>query len=325
MSHGRLDIWAPLVAFLALLGAAPACRPPLPEVFSDPRLGRGIRMVEDKQFESMTFSADGSLLLVELGPGPHDDHSLVRLFDTASLRLLWQAPAYAGAFDPAGTHVALRLEDEQALELREARTGVRRWRRSAAAKTYAVAFVGPRRVAVGGQGGLEFFDAVDGRRLAPLPIAGHVWAIASARDGRSVALLIEERGRARACGSQMEARVLELDDRPITPRARTRCQVPTNKSLRLSSDGDVLAVDASSTETLLIDARSCHALVRSCELATSTANGQLWLTSAQRAGSERLVALDLNGSGWRDGPAFPVAASVMALGRDQVDRQPARL
>ncbi|MBK6847604.1 MAG: hypothetical protein IPG96_08755 [Proteobacteria bacterium] len=305
MSHGRLDIWAPLVAFLALLGAAPACRPPLPEAYRDPRLGRGIRMFEGKYFESMTFSADGSLLLVELGPGPHDDHSLVRLFDTASLRMLWQAQAYAGAFDPAGTHVALLPEGEHALELREARTGVRRWRRSAAAEAYAVAFVGSRRVAVGGTRGLGVFDAADGRRLALLPIAGHVWAIASARDGRSVALLIEQRRSAPVCGSRTEAHVLELDDGPGGPRARTRCQVSTKTTLRLSSNGGVLAVDATSGETLLIDARSCRALVRTCALTTSTDNGRLWLTHAERAGTMRFVALDLNASGWRDGPADP--------------------
>ncbi|MBK6847606.1 MAG: hypothetical protein IPG96_08765 [Proteobacteria bacterium] len=100
-----------------------------------------------------------------------------------------------------------------------------------------------------------------------------------------------------------------------TPAAHARARRARSAPAAFACAALALALTACATDdpTFCSATRPCPQGQR-CDLPNRTCVGP----ADGGMGEERLVALDLNGSGWRDGPAFPVAASVMALGRDQV-------
>jgi len=292
----RLPIWLVLLPL--------GCGLPVPRVVEHPVLGRAIRLVEEKTPGLMVFSKEGDLLLIGSGPSGHDDGEAVRVFDTRSLELLWSAPVARASFDPEGKRVLVRADDHT-IEIREARSG-RPMRRFKAEAASSAAFVGPRLIGVGVEGGIVFIDAESGSPVDRFSRPGH-HDLTATSDGRR--LLIGFHGEKSSTHQQI------VDYPGFAPR----CAAPMGD---LGPDGNTLAI-TTLDDTLVVDANTCAPRLRTCGLAAGpSVDGKVWFRLDGETEVRRgLLALHLPEGRWQLGPSLVPPPDQIAAGPTQLALQ----
>lgn len=288
------------VACVVLWSGSPACGPVRPGIVQGPGGQRFIELREDNSIQKMLLDSTGRTLVVHSCCAPHLDHSVVRVFDTSSMRLLWQREGHDVTMDHSGRLVAVALHRGKrwVIHVLDARTGRRRRRAYAAGPR--MTFVGDRAIAIDENPFVSVRELATGKVRARIGYRGELLALAAGSRGRWLVVKSHPKdqlyglqrlacGRRRSGALGSEVRVFEVRTQ------RLHCVLPDEYSSRvsLSPDAAYLTV-VDRRESLVVDRRLCWPRFRAtgCEGVGWRGEPPLWTTTGWRDGKHALIEID---------------------------------